>query len=260
MAAITISEPATHPPVLAWVWGGQGIAYQVTQRYRKGGHYWLELATDIGPVEMPLDRVVGWAPSPPTAEVPPSPTAEATDISDLSLILLDCRNASELAAVREVYGAELVDMAWGTLTQKERQQIHTVATVADAVGNLSTAYTMFRPGDRVASLSELDPPNTTGIVTEVREMLGKTYVTVHQDDGTLAMSQSDGWRQISPPFRVGDRVRYIGKNPSLLQVTWHRDWFEVMAVVGEMVAFRHRDWWVTRECPATNLIKISEES
>jgi hypothetical protein len=57
------------------------------------------------------------------------------------------------------------------------------------------------------------------------------------------------------PFKPGDRVRYIGKNPPLVQVTWARDWFEVMAVVGEMVAFRHRDWWVTRECPATDLSK-----
>jgi hypothetical protein len=61
-------------------------------------------------------------------------------------------------------------------------------------------------------------------------------------------------------FKPGDRVRYIGKNPSLRQVTWSRDWFTVVAVAGEMVTFRHRDWFVAKECPATDLAKILEGS
>jgi hypothetical protein len=69
---LSSSDKTTHPPIGSWAWGGQGIAYQVADRYRQDGHYWLTLATDSGPVEIPLERVQGWA------EVPPSPTAEAT--------------------------------------------------------------------------------------------------------------------------------------------------------------------------------------
>jgi hypothetical protein len=69
---LVLTDKITHPPLGAWVWGNQGIAYQVTRRFERGGQYWLTLATDSGPVEMPLARVAGWA------EVPPSPTAEAT--------------------------------------------------------------------------------------------------------------------------------------------------------------------------------------
>jgi hypothetical protein len=231
MGTVTLTDKTTHPPVGAWVWGNQGIAHQLTRRHRHNGQYWLTLATDSGPVEMPLDRVAGWA------EVPPSPTAEATDFSsatpaivrreipepltvgaqeviDLILILLDCRNAGELAAVKEVYGAELIQMAWGILSQKERQQIHAIATTSDAGDELPTAYTLFQPGDRVTSLSELDPPNTTGIVAEVGELAGKVYLTVEQDDGTLSMAQADWWTA-SPllplPFQPGDHVRYLGE-------------------------------------------------
>lgn len=60
-------ETATHPLVGSWVWGGQGIAYQVTQqRQDANGAYWLTLDTDRGPIEMPLERVVGWSDSPPS--------------------------------------------------------------------------------------------------------------------------------------------------------------------------------------------------
>jgi hypothetical protein len=152
MSTITLTDISSHPTVGSWVWGNQGITYQVTRRHRHNGQYWLTLATDSGPVEMPLDRVVGWAP------IFPPPGKWAKPLS------------------------------------------HVVGGVV---------------------------PNPS---------------------------------PIGVPLHPGDRVRYIGKTPSLAQVTWGRDWFEVMTVVVEMVAFRHRDWWVPRECPATDLVKISEES
>jgi hypothetical protein len=55
-------------------------------------------------------------------------------------------------------------------------------------------------------------------------------------------------------LKIGDQVRYIGKDPSLRQVTWSRDWFTVVAVEGDVVVFRHRDWLVERECPIGDLL------
>jgi hypothetical protein len=63
----TLFDESTHPPVGSWVWGAQGIAYQVTQqRLDANGAYWLTLSTDRGSVDMPLERVVGWSEMPPT--------------------------------------------------------------------------------------------------------------------------------------------------------------------------------------------------
>lgn len=60
------ADITTHPPIGSWVWGTQGVSYQVIARYHQDGQYWLTLATDSGPVEMPLDQVQGWDFSPPT--------------------------------------------------------------------------------------------------------------------------------------------------------------------------------------------------
>jgi hypothetical protein len=65
LIAVDLADSITHPPVSSWVWGNQGIAYQVSDRYRQRGKYWLILATDHGFVEMPVDRVQGWSESPP---------------------------------------------------------------------------------------------------------------------------------------------------------------------------------------------------
>lgn len=70
MAKPTLTDEASHPPIRAWVWGEQGVAYQVTRRFERGGFYWLTLATGSGLVDMPLDRVVGWALSPPIENEP----------------------------------------------------------------------------------------------------------------------------------------------------------------------------------------------
>jgi hypothetical protein len=60
-------DKSPHPLVGSWVWGGQGIAYKVTQqRQDANGAYWVTLDTDRGPIDMPLERVVGWSNSPPT--------------------------------------------------------------------------------------------------------------------------------------------------------------------------------------------------
>jgi hypothetical protein len=69
LIAVDLADKITHPPVGSWVWGSQGIAYQVSDRYRQDGKYWLILATDHGLVEMPLDRVQGWSESPPDFNV-----------------------------------------------------------------------------------------------------------------------------------------------------------------------------------------------
>jgi hypothetical protein len=69
MPAINLSDESTHPLVGSWVWGTQGIAYQVVeQRQDDNGAYWLTLSTDRGAIEMPLDRVVGWSEMPPTLD------------------------------------------------------------------------------------------------------------------------------------------------------------------------------------------------
>jgi hypothetical protein len=76
---LVLTDKITHPPLGAWVWGNRRVAYQITRRFERGGEYWLTLATDSGPVEMPLARVAGWAesPPPPTAEATPPPPIEA---------------------------------------------------------------------------------------------------------------------------------------------------------------------------------------
>jgi hypothetical protein len=192
------------PPIGAIAYSRSGNACTVAQV--EDGRVMLNCPS--GSVRVPLSAIVRW-------EIPEPLTVGAQEVIDLCLILilLDCRNAGELAAVKEVYSAELIQMAWGILSQKERQQIHTIATTSDAGDQLPTAYTLFQPGDRVTSLSELDPPNTTGIVVEVGELAGKVYLTVRQDDGTLSMDQADWWTA-SPlmplPFQPGDHVRYQG--------------------------------------------------
>lgn len=73
---VEVNRKATHPPIGSWVWGKQGIPYQVTSRYQKSGQYWLVLDTDFGPVRMPLDRVEGWAEDPPVEYEPCPATCE----------------------------------------------------------------------------------------------------------------------------------------------------------------------------------------
>jgi hypothetical protein len=128
---IEIQDLGTHPPVGSWVWGGQGIAYRVTDRYRQDRQFWLTLTTDSGPIEMPLELVKGWRESAPVEKVDPPPIFEdqPQEVNDMRLILLDCRDADELAAVKQVYSAELIQEAWGTFSRGERRQIHTIAAL-----------------------------------------------------------------------------------------------------------------------------------
>jgi hypothetical protein len=176
---IEIQDLGTHPPIGSWVWGGQGIAYRVTDRYRQDRKFWLTLTTDSGPIEMPLERVAGWAESSPT----------------------------EL----DIEAGKFASLFPGVVVEVNTQPSIPEPPVPKPPTSTPEPFAV---GDRVTSLSELDPPNTTGIVAEVGELAGKVYLTVEQDDGTLSMAQA-GWWTASPllplPFQLGDHVRYLGE-------------------------------------------------
>jgi hypothetical protein len=133
-----------------------------------------------------------------TTSAPPAPPAPATgqpsqEVGDLRLILLDCRNADDLAAIRAVYSDDLIQEAWGLLSREERRQIHRVQAQLETASHLSIRLQSFGVGDIVASNSELDPPQTIGTVTDIWESEGKTFVTVQQENGILSAATAAWW-------------------------------------------------------------------
>lgn len=172
-----------YPPVGAWVWGSQGVAYQVARRFKRGDRKFLALVTQSGLVDVPIERVAGWQ-----HHQPVDPTV-------LAVILADCRHRGDLEAVKQHYGEDQVKRAWSALPVAEKQRLWEVAQLAPPPDLEIPADFPFVVGERVIELDS----QRLGTVLAVRFLPTSTQpmLVVQHDDGSQACGDSSNWNNLS---------------------------------------------------------------